>query len=393
VQRALTILGFVILFGIGVFAIAGGFSGSEGAAYVIPTDPVSAAVLIGSIIAVLVLTGVAGGGLAFVFNWLNTQLTKDKPGALSAAKVDENPVAPYVPAYSYKAAPENVETRQWIIGSVIGLILLGAYVAANNGAGFLQTSGAFLAQTFEVPAGKENAEVPLWIIPVGSIVLILGAIGGLGAGLALWFYRTHEEKDKAAKAGPMWPAAEIAALEPKLRPEVLLETARQMTMVDKALIAGNVFIGLAILGGIAAWVFPGFTEVAAVDAVRYPTPAATALPVVNPLDALQAEYNALPAGNAADGETVFNSAVPPCSTCHNITVDAVLVGPSLLGVGTRAATRKTGYSAELYIYESITRPSIYLVQDFQDGLMPQNFKQSLTPQQIADLIAYLASQK
>ncbi len=70
-----------------------------------------------------------------------------------------------------------------------------------------------------------------------------------------------------------------------------------------------------------------------------------------------------------------------------------IVGPSMIGVGTRAATRKPGYSAELYLYESITQPSAYVVQNFQDGLMPPNFKEVLTPQQISDIVAYLASLK
>jgi cytochrome c1 len=65
----------------------------------------------------------------------------------------------------------------------------------------------------------------------------------------------------------------------------------------------------------------------------------------------------------------------------------------MLGVGARAATRKPGYSAELYLYESITQPSASITQGFQDGLMPPNFKDVLTPQQMSDLVAYLASLK
>ncbi|MBI3242991.1 MAG: c-type cytochrome [Chloroflexi bacterium] len=391
-QRALTILGLLILFGVGVFAIAGGFAGGGGA-YIVPNDPVAAAVLVGSIVGVLVLTVVTGGGLAFVFTWLNTQLVKDKPGALSDSKADEGAVPPYVPSYSYKATPENVETRQWIIGSVIALLLLAAYVAFGNGKNFTRSANEFLALTFEVPAGEEKAEVPLWVIPAVSVVVILGATGAVGAGLAMWFYRTQEEKDKAAKAGPAWPSAEIAALEPKLKPEFVLDSVRQMTLVDKALIAGNAFVVLAILGGIAVWVAPAFTEIKAVDAARFPTPAATTVAAPSPADLVQAEIDKLPAGNAADGQTAFNGVVPPCASCHNITTDATLVGPSLLGVGAHAGTRKPGYSVEQYIYESITQPSAFVVPNFQDGLMPPNFKDVLSPQQISDLVAYLASQK
>jgi nitric oxide reductase subunit C len=62
-------------------------------------------------------------------------------------------------------------------------------------------------------------------------------------------------------------------------------------------------------------------------------------------------------------------------------------------IGARAATRKPGYSATAYIYESITQPSAFLVPGFTDGLMPKTFKKDLTPQQIADLIAYLETLK
>ena len=398
-QRASTILGILILFGIGVFAIAGGFSGGGGT-YEIPPDPAPAAILVGAIVAVVILTGVSGGGLAFVFNWLYAQLAKDKPGALSEAKADANPVAPYVPAYSYKATPENVETRQWVIGSVIALALLVGYVALSGGGAFMENARTFFATTFEVPVGQEKAEVPLWVIPVGSIFLILGGIGATGAGLAYWFYRTQEEKNKAATAGPMWPAAEIAALEPKLKPEFILETARQMTLVDKALIAGNVLIVLVLVGIIAVWVAPAFNEIFAVDAARFPTAAPVAAepapgqgaPSGAP-EELQKAFADLPSGAAAAGQAAFGSVVPPCTSCHNVTSDAVLVGPSMLGVGARAATRKPGYSTELYLYESITQPSAYITQGFQDGLMPPNFKDVLTPQQISDIVAYLASLK
>jgi hypothetical protein len=68
------------------------------------------------------------------------------------------------------------------------------------------------------------------------------------------------------------------------------------------------------------------------------------------------------------------------------------VGPSQAGLSTRAATRRPGYSAEAYIYESIVNPNAYLVTGFQQGLMPQTFAQTLTPQQIADVIAFLKTQ-
>jgi cytochrome c2 len=73
--------------------------------------------------------------------------------------------------------------------------------------------------------------------------------------------------------------------------------------------------------------------------------------------------------------------------------DVRVVGPSLAGVATRAASRRTGYSVELYLYESITRPNAYVVDSFPGGVMPQNFLIRLKPQDLADLIAFLSTQK
>jgi mono/diheme cytochrome c family protein len=62
-------------------------------------------------------------------------------------------------------------------------------------------------------------------------------------------------------------------------------------------------------------------------------------------------------------------------------------------IGTEGATRKPGYSARAYIYESITEPGAFVVPSYQDGLMPPNFKEILSAQQIADLVAYLETLK
>ena len=105
---------------------------------------------------------------------------------------------------------------------------------------------------------------------------------------------------------------------------------------------------------------------------------------------MQDELAALPPGDATDGQTVFQGA-GGCSACHALS-DQVIVGPGQAGVGSRAATRRPEYSADAYLYESITNPNAYVVEGFQGGLMPQTFKQVLQPQQIADVIAFLKTQ-
>jgi nitric oxide reductase subunit C len=102
----------------------------------------------------------------------------------------------------------------------------------------------------------------------------------------------------------------------------------------------------------------------------------------------------IPAGAVADdgvsrGKAVFNG-VGACSSCHSLAPDAVLVGPSLAGVGARATAHGPGY-----MQQSILEPSAYLVpgERFSTpqgvSLMPPTYEQILTSQQVADLVAYL----
>jgi len=115
------------------------------------------------------------------------------------------------------------------------------------------------------------------------------------------------------------------------------------------------------------------------------TAASTAAP--ESPEALQADLAALPPGNAAVGKSLFSAA--GCVACHSLDPGVRIVGPSLAGVATRAATRRAGYSAQLYLYESITHPNAYVVDGFPSGLMPQDFKTRLRPQDLSDLIAFL----
>ncbi|MFN8470797.1 MAG: cytochrome c [Anaerolineae bacterium] len=97
-------------------------------------------------------------------------------------------------------------------------------------------------------------------------------------------------------------------------------------------------------------------------------------------------------GNAANGQTVFTSS--GCGACHTIPdVSQGAIGPSLATIGAVAATRKPGYSAGQYIVESITNPSAFVVQGYQDNLMPKTYSQTLKPSDLQDLAAYLLTLK
>ena len=62
-------------------------------------------------------------------------------------------------------------------------------------------------------------------------------------------------------------------------------------------------------------------------------------------------------------------------------------------VASRAATRKPGDTAEQYIYESIVAPAAYTVAGFHEGIMPADYGRRLNDQQLADLLAFLMTQK
>ena len=107
-------------------------------------------------------------------------------------------------------------------------------------------------------------------------------------------------------------------------------------------------------------------------------PAATGDPVSERVAAL------LAIGNAVDGQSVINQY--GCHVCHNAQVAGV--GPSWVGIAARAATRQPSMSAADYLYESITKPTAYLVPGYQN-VMPGDFGERMSDLELADVIAYL----
>ena len=50
-------------------------------------------------------------------------------------------------------------------------------------------------------------------------------------------------------------------------------------------------------------------------------------------------------------------------------------------------------TAEEYIHESILKPNAYVVENYKEGDMYQKWEAELSEQQIADLVAYLITEK
>ena len=86
-----------------------------------------------------------------------------------------------------------------------------------------------------------------------------------------------------------------------------------------------------------------------------------------------------------------------CYQCHTIEgISNGLVGPDHTNVGTWAATRKPGLSAEEYIRESIRTPEVFVTEGVERaiaGLMGAAITVGLTDDQIDALVDFLAGRK
>ena len=78
-----------------------------------------------------------------------------------------------------------------------------------------------------------------------------------------------------------------------------------------------------------------------------------------------------------------------CSTCHRTDTEDRLIGPGQLNIGSRAETRVEGQSAVEYIYTSIVNPDAFIVPDYTADLMPENWVDIYSDEEIFDIIAYM----
>ena len=91
----------------------------------------------------------------------------------------------------------------------------------------------------------------------------------------------------------------------------------------------------------------------------------------------------------AQGKEVFNL---HCATCHANGPDTIIVGPSLAGVASRAGERVTGMDAKTYIQTSILKPDAFLVEGFDNLMLPGIAKQ-LSGEDFDAVVAYLLTLK
>ena len=105
----------------------------------------------------------------------------------------------------------------------------------------------------------------------------------------------------------------------------------------------------------------------------------------------------------AQGEALFRSVTPSCTACHSIAPGVNMAGPTLAGIGARAKQvigapdyKGKAKDVESYIRESIVSPSAHLAPGAMysaggTSFMPNTYGKDLKPEQIDQLVAYLAT--
>ncbi len=91
-----------------------------------------------------------------------------------------------------------------------------------------------------------------------------------------------------------------------------------------------------------------------------------------------------------------------CSFCHSLDGSEGPDGseapfanrraPSWLGISEQAADRVPGMTAEEYLRQSIMDPSAFVVEGYDDGVMPNYLGGKMTEEHVDDLIAFLLTQ-
>ena len=159
------------------------------------------------------------------------------------------------------------------------------------------------------------------------------------------------------------------------------------------LLALIILAGLLLVPVIVAATDHAPTPTPIPEATVEATPEATA--EITPEATAEATAAVALVGDAARGDELFHhglNGAPACSNCHSTTTSGkggpLAIGPGLLGISERAATRVEGMSAAEYVEDSIRHPSDYVVAGFSN-VMYKDFARDYSDQDIADLVAYV----
>jgi mono/diheme cytochrome c family protein len=100
-----------------------------------------------------------------------------------------------------------------------------------------------------------------------------------------------------------------------------------------------------------------------------------------PAETGQTETGEAPEGDPAAGKQVF--AAQGCGSCHAL-ADAGTSGEVGPNLDETLPNKDAGF-----IRTSIIAPNAEVAEGFQPGLMPQDYEQKLSPEELANLVAYL----
>ena len=111
-----------------------------------------------------------------------------------------------------------------------------------------------------------------------------------------------------------------------------------------------------------------------------------------PGEPLPVAEEVVPSEGPRDPATLFVSM--GCAGCHNMEMDQTAndigqPGPYMRNLYETAGTRVEGQDAATYVYNSIVNPNEYLNEGYISGLMPQNFADLMSEEEIQGMVDWL----
>lgn len=93
-----------------------------------------------------------------------------------------------------------------------------------------------------------------------------------------------------------------------------------------------------------------------------------------------------------DPATLFVSMA--CSGCHNLTLDQTAdaqgqPGPNMRNLAETAAQRVAGEDVATYVHNSIVNPGAFVVPGYINGIMPPNFAEQMSEEEINSLVEWI----
>jgi cytochrome c551/c552 len=99
---------------------------------------------------------------------------------------------------------------------------------------------------------------------------------------------------------------------------------------------------------------------------------------------------ALASADPARGETV--ALANGCIGCHATDPSVTMTGPTWYHLADTAANRQPGVGPAAYIHDSIVNPGAYIVPNYPSGVMPAIYAETISQEDLANLVAYLLAQ-